>query len=132
MSHSMPPKLSATPRAFFHVIGSLRNMAATNMVKIGVVVLITERSTGVVWAMAWRKVSCGRKRPSMPAPASRSKSRGGTFSRGAKSDTSQNSAPATSDRMANNTIGAMPPSVAISRQTTTLMPKMTYAAAAAK
>ena len=57
ISHSIPPKLSATPSAFFHVMGSFRKMAATNIVKMGVVVLITERSTGVVCAMACRKVS---------------------------------------------------------------------------
>ncbi len=52
ISHSMPPKLNATPPVFFHVMGSFRKIAATNMVNMGVVVLITDRSTGVVWAMA--------------------------------------------------------------------------------
>ena len=43
-----PVKLMATPPAFFRVMGSFRAMAATNMVKIGVVEVMMEVSKGVV------------------------------------------------------------------------------------
>ena len=68
----------------------------------------------------------------MPAPASRSRSCQGTRSRGISSDTSQNNPPATKARIANSTMGSTPPSVAMSLHTTTLIPKITYAAAHAR
>ena len=43
-----PTKLMATPPAFFMVMGSFKAMAATNMVKIGVVEVMMEVSKGVV------------------------------------------------------------------------------------
>ena len=43
-----PTKLMATPPAFFKVMGSFRAMAAMNMVKIGVVEVMMEVSSGVV------------------------------------------------------------------------------------
>ena len=43
------------------MIGSRRKRAAKNIVRIGVMVVMMDRSTGVVRAMAFRNVSCGRK-----------------------------------------------------------------------
>ena len=44
----IPAKLKLTPPAFFKVIGSFKAMAAINMVKIGVVEVMMEVSSGVV------------------------------------------------------------------------------------
>jgi len=46
-----PKELMATPPAFFNVIGSLRAMAAKNIVKMGVVEQMMEVSSGVVYLL---------------------------------------------------------------------------------
>ena len=57
ISQTIPPKLMATPITYFHVMGSRRNIAAANMVRMGVMLLFIDRSTGPCMVMAKRNVS---------------------------------------------------------------------------
>jgi hypothetical protein len=85
-----PTKLTKTPLIFLPVIGSFKATAATNIVMIGVQVLVMLKSMEVVIVMAFKKLICVRKRPSIEATKICNKSFTGTFSLGIKSDKSQN------------------------------------------
>ena len=124
MSHSTPAKLRATPPAFFHVMGSLRKMAATNMVMMGVQVLVMLKSMEVVMVMAFRKLICVRKRLNMEATKICSMSFSGTFSLGMKSDKSQNKAVAPVALRQNKSKGVNTCALEIFLQHTMLNPKI--------
>lgn len=128
MTSNMPIKLTATPMDFFQVMGSFSTMAAMNMVIIGVMVLVMERSKGEAIVIATRNVICVAKSPSMLAKIMLSKSLGATFSLGVKIEKIQKRRPAPSALKVNKAIGGIPPALAISLQKRTLMPKMAYAA----
>lgn len=86
-------------------MGSLRKMAETNMVIIGVMVATIVASIGVVMVMAFKNDICVRKRPNIEAMNIPPKSRMGTFSFGVNIDNIQNNAAAPMERMQNNAIG---------------------------
>ena len=65
----MPTKLSATPPAFFPVMGSPRKKKAKNMVKMGPRVPMIAVSMADVMVMAMRKVICGTNSPTSEAAA---------------------------------------------------------------
>lgn len=96
-----PAKLIATPPAFFKVIGSFKAMAATNIVKIGVVEVIIDVSNGVVNLLDSRYESWVRKNPNIEAAKIPHKSLNDTFSFGRKSEIIQNNKQAPTDRKQN-------------------------------
>ena len=61
--NTIPQKLSTTPPAFSHVIGSFMANAATNIVYIGLNALKMEQVMGVTSGIAIRKDACTRKKP---------------------------------------------------------------------
>ena len=124
MSMMTPMKHTATPPAFFSVIGSFRAMAATNKVKIGVMELMMEVSKVVAILMAFRKVSCVKKSPSMEAMKIFHKSLNGTFSLGMKHEMSQNRMVAPMARRLKSPIGEMRLEFDKSLQMMMLNPKM--------
>lgn len=128
IKNNTPPNDRTTPRAFFHVIGSLRNIAATNIVKIGVIEPRMEVSMAVVIGLASRKVSWGTKRPKNEAAAVRSRSLGAIFSLGVKIEMSQKSVHAPIARRVNITVGDNIPLLLRSLVVTMLMPNIAYAA----
>ena len=119
-----PTKLTKTPPTFFPVIGSFKATAATNMVMMGVQVLVMLKSMEVVMVMAFRKLICVRKRPSMEATKICSMSFSGTFSLGMKSDKSQNKAVAPVALRQNKSKGVNTCALEIFLQHTMLNPKM--------
>ena len=99
-------------------------MAATNMVMMGVQVLAMLKSMEVVIVMAFRKLICVRKRPSMEATKICSRSFSGTFSLGIKSDKSQNNTAAPVALRQNKSIGVNTCALEMFLQQTMLNPKM--------
>ncbi len=132
ISISTPARLSATPPAFLKVIGSLRKMAAKHIVNTGGSVPRTERSMELVIVVATRNENCGTKSPSTEARAILARSPAGTFSRGIKSDISQNRAEAPMALMVKSTDGVMTCEFAMSLQKIILKPKIIYAPATAR
>ena len=123
-----PQKLRITPPAFLKVMGSCRKMAAMNMVMMGVMVLMIDKSMGEVRPMAVKNVICGKKSPKREAPMIGRKSFFATFSFVVKRDNIQNMVPAPIARNVNSAIGGSTPPFAISLQNLMLNPNMAYAA----
>ena len=119
-----PTKLTKTPPIFLPVMGSFKKIAATNMVIIGVQVLAMLKSMEVVMVMAFRKLICVRKSPSMEATKICSKSFSGTFSLGMKSDKSQNNKVAPVALRQNKSMGVNTCALEMFLQHTMLNPKM--------
>ena len=119
-----PAKLTKTPPIFLKVIGSFRKMAATNMVIMGVQVLVMLRSMEVVMVMAFRKLICVRNNPSIEATKICSKSFGGTFSLGMKCDSSRNKTVAPVALRQNKSMGVNTPAFERFLQQMMLNPKM--------
>ena len=121
-------KLRATPLAFFPVIGSPTKKKAKNMVKMGDRVPMMAVSMEVEIVIAFRKVSCGIKRPRADAATMRSRSGPLTCSRGAKGrrkrSNPQNSREAPMARRVNSTMGLTRAALAMSLQKTMFRPKM--------
>ena len=125
--NTTPKKLSATPEAFFNVIGSLRAMDAIIIVNIGDVALTIEQSIGVMSLMARRKESCVPKYPRADAKIIIGKSRLSTFSLGKNKEISQKSVQAPMARKQNNSIGGIIPLAVRSLHVTMLTPNIAYA-----
>ena len=94
------------------------------MVMMGVQVLAMLRSMEVVIVMAFKKLICVRKRPSMEATKMYSKSFSGTFSLGIKSDKSQNNSVAPTARKHSKSMGVNTLALEMFLQQTILNPKM--------
>ena len=120
----MPPKLRKTPNAFFQVMGSLRKIAAKNIVKTGLRVPRMDESMEVVIVMAPRNVSWGRNRPRKDARAMSSISLPAILSFCPKRDAAQKRAVAPRARRVNRTMGLTVWELAMSLQKTMLNPKM--------
>lgn len=119
-----PARLTTTPPIFFPVMGSLRKMAATSMVRTGVQVLAILTSIEVANVMAFKKLYWVRKSPNMEATKICKRSFAGTFSLGIKSDRSQNSNAAPTARKQSKSIGVNTLALEIFLQQTILNPKM--------
>ena len=119
-----PTKLTNTPPIFLRVIGSFNATAATNIVKMGVQVLVMLVSMEVVMVMAFRKLICVRYKPSMEAMKIFGKSFNATFSLGMKRESSQNKAVAPVARRQNKSIGVNTCALEMFLQQTMLNPKM--------
>ena len=99
-------------------------MAATNMVMMGVHVLVMLVSMEVVKVIAFKKLICVRYKPNMEAKKIFGKSFNGTFSLGMKSDNSQNKAVAPVARRQNKSIGVNTCALEMFLQQTMLNPKI--------
>ena len=119
-----PAKLTNTPPIFLKVIGSFRAMAATNMVNMGVQVLVMLVSMEVVMVMAFKKLHWVRNRPNIEAIKIFHRSFNGTFSLGMKSDSSQNNSVAPNALKHSKSIGVNTLALEMFLQQTMLNPKM--------
>ena len=113
-------------------MGSLINIADTNIVIMGVMVATMVASIGVVMVIAFKNEICVRNKPSIEAMKMAPKSRKGTFSFGVNIDKSQNSTAAPMERMQKRAMGDKRAKLAMSLHTMVLRPKITYAKNAAK
>lgn len=127
IKNNTPARLTNTPPIFLKVMGSFKAMAATNMVRMGVQVFVMLVSMEVVMVMAFKKLSCVRKRPNMEAMKIFGRSFFSTFSLGMKSDNSQNKAVAPIARRQNRSMGVSTCALEMFLQQTMLNPKMQYA-----
>ncbi len=122
--NSTPNRLKNTPPAFFKVIGSFRKIAATNIVMIGLVVLMIDASIDVVMVIALRNAIWVIKRPSIEAIKVRYRSLPLIFSFGTKIDAIQNRSVAPIALKQKRAIGDTTPESAIFLQNMIFKPKM--------
>ena len=122
-----PARLSMTPPAFFKVMGSLRTIAAMNIVKIGDRAVTIEQSIGVMWAIPFRKVSCVSRKLKTDAPKIFKKSCFSTLSLRENIESIQNAVAANTDLKLKIASGESQLPLVRSLQMMMLRPKIEYA-----